>query len=158
MREQTLYIPAAGKRFEFRWRKGWWPFSRQLGTGQILALDRPNATVHVRVFWAADSTRVAIGHIPIGAGALAPCIRRDGGFEPIPESSLCAIGEWRSTDMAGVFSIPLADAIELAWETVGSSDVLIESAYPVRGVTGAFTAVRAIVEGAQREDVAGEGQ
>lgn len=142
-----------GASFGFRYHRWWQFWKRGFGAAQVVEAQSSASFVHIRVFGSDGSV---IAHMPIERSSLQRFIYKELAAAPIPDGlhaiSEAGVNEWRRehfTGTAGVFSIPLGDAIDAIMQTLGPAGigpVVVESAYPVSS-GGDFRTVRVIVAG-----------
>jgi hypothetical protein len=149
MFERTVKLPHPGQGFVFRWRSSWWPFVTECGAGLVLALEPQTSIVHVRILGPDPNNPVLVGHLPIQTARLAAAIHSTTERAVVPQDSWAALSAWREARArgeAGAFSVRLARAVELAWDTVGTDieSVYIESAYPTKSRGGTYSTVRVV--------------
>ena len=138
----------AGCRFGFRAWPRWQFWKHGIGVARVVAVDRDLAVAHVQVLAIGPAP---IAHLPILLRSAQPYAR---GIVPDPdavtdEQSLTAIREWRrerSEGRAGVFAVPLHEAVRAVYTTVTGmpEGEYIENAYPVPGDDGKFKTVRVV--------------
>ena len=148
-------VPAPGVAFAIAWKRQWLPFWRgRYGAGQVLAIEEDTAVVHIRIFSmdAADDWPYMIGLLPILAPCLKPHVRREWGTYHVGNDHWGPLNRWRrerARGEASCFDVALPIAVDLAFRAVNpegsfaTPQAPIEAAYPVRGETGEFSAVRA---------------
>jgi hypothetical protein len=140
-----------GTSFGFRHHRWWQFWKRGYGAAQVIAIE--SGVLHLRLF-GSDGSYIA--HLPIREAVVRRSAYQILESAPIPDE-LSALSEegltlWREHEQigfAGVFSIPLGEAIDAVFYTVPSSDdpIVIESAYPVRNEGGNFRKVQVVVAG-----------
>jgi hypothetical protein len=130
-----------GARFSFRTSPPWRFWKRGTGTARVIALD--GTVVHLQVVG-------VVAHLPILRAVVEP-VAYDVVEDPSPpdDTALSALAEWRveyDEGTAGIFSVPLHEAIEMIDVTAGgrSADECLETAYPVRSDDGVYRTIRVI--------------
>ena len=136
--------------FTFALNPTWQFWKRGVGLAEVIARDDEFGVVHLRIIGVGPCV---IAHLPIlERKALARALRsssRPAGHASKDPVSRNAVAAWRfehGRDIAGAFSVSLGEAIGAIYETAtqATSDVFIETAYPIRDESGRFRTVRVV--------------
>jgi hypothetical protein len=152
-----------GVGFVFRRYPRWQLWRRGFGAAQVVSQEPSSSVVHLRVLGTDGSV---ITHLPILESMVLSRVHKwVGGESPDLHASLAAVARWRrehAEGNAGVFSVPLPEAVDCILATVRSEarsgPAQIESAYPLRDADGVFRTVCVVVLEASQQRVGADGR
>ncbi len=152
-----------GVGFVFRQHPRWQFWRRGFGAAQVVSQEPSSSVVHLRVLGTDGSV---IMHLPILESMVLSRVHKwMGGESADLHGSLAGVARWRcehAEGNAGVFSVPLPEAVDCIFATVPSEarsgPVHIESAYPLRDADGAFRTVCVVMLEASQQRVGADGR